>query len=167
MQQHLQTARLRLASLTADDAAFILELLNTPGWLKFIGDRNVRTLKEAAAYVKKIMGNAAVRYWVVRRLTDPAPLGIISFIKRDDLDYPDIGFAFLPAHAGQGYAFEAATAVMSHIHKEDPRTQILAVTVKTNRKSIRLLEKLGLQLEKEMTREGEDLLLYTTAFSRR
>jgi RimJ/RimL family protein N-acetyltransferase len=165
MQQHLQTARLGLTNLRPDDASFILELLNTPGWLEFIGDRNVRTLTEAGAYVQKIIDNAAVRYWVVRRLVDQTPIGIISLIKRDDLEHPDIGFSFLPAYAGQGYAIEAASAVMDSLQKEPAYTRILAITIKGNRNSIRLLEKLGLRLEKEIDREGETLLLYATAIS--
>jgi len=158
-----QTDRLELALLTVDEAPFLFELVNTPGWLRYIGDRKVSTLEEAIVYTQKIMDNTNILYWVVRLRVSSAPIGIISFIQRDYLEHPDIGFAFLPGYAKQGYAFEAVTVVLDHLRKDPDHPVILATTLKGNIPSIRLLEKLGLRLEREIEREKEVVLLYTTA----
>ena len=49
----LATERLKLREFTNTDTDFIIALLNSPGWLQFIGDRNVRTKEEAVAYLEK------------------------------------------------------------------------------------------------------------------
>ena len=101
VQSKLETERLLLENLAANDHKFILELLNTEGWLKFIGDRNVHSEADAIAYVQRIMGNPNLNYWVVRLESDKTALGIITFIKRDYLEHPDIGFAFLPKYSSK------------------------------------------------------------------
>lgn len=155
----METTRLALRELTTNDAAFILELVNTPGWLQFIGDRNVKNMEDALAYINKILSRHGITYWVVT-LKDGTPAGIITFIKRDYLPHHDIGFAFLPRYQGTGYALEAAAAVLKSVSAA--HTRILATTIPGNASSIRLLTKLGLAFEKEITVEGEKLLVYGT-----
>ncbi|KPV49042.1 hypothetical protein SE17_34840, partial [Kouleothrix aurantiaca] len=108
----LETERLRLRQFADSDAAFVLELLNEPSWLRFIGDRGVRTLDDALGYITNGPQAMYARYGfsllVVERTTDGAALGMCGLIKRDTLDAPDIGYAFLPRAWGQGYAREAA-----------------------------------------------------------
>src|SRR3982750_2141347 len=99
----LQTERLVLNMLTEDDAAFILELVNTAGWLQFIGDRGVRTRVEATAYIRRLLESPQLTYWVVRLQASGRPVGIVTLIKRPYLEHFDIGFAFLPEHQGEGY----------------------------------------------------------------
>jgi ribosomal-protein-alanine N-acetyltransferase len=108
-----ETDRLILRELTVEDAPFILELVNDPDWRHFIGDRGIRTLVDAGAY---ILGGPVAMYrrlgfglWHVA-LKDQTPIGICGLIKRDTLDHVDIGFAFLPGFRGRGYAYEAASA---------------------------------------------------------
>src|SRR5664279_3267525 len=158
MQTTYVTSRLFLSPLSADDAAFICELVNTEGWLRFIGDRKVTDHESAVAYIQKIMDNANVIYWVVRIKDVQKPIGVITLIKRDYLDFPDIGFAFLPAHAGKGYAYEAVKTVLDSLNSNPT---ILAITVQDNTRSIQLLEKLGFNLDKEVEQEGGTLLVYT------
>jgi len=157
----IETARLRLSSLAHGDSGFILELLNSPGWLAFIGDRNIRTKEDAEAYIAKIEANANTRYWVVRLKEQDSPVGIVTLIQRDYLEQPDIGFAFLPAHSKNGYAFEAAATVLENIMSSGLYPEILATTVKENHQSIRLLEKSGLSFKREITNDNEVLLLYS------
>ncbi|MFT3681444.1 MAG: GNAT family N-acetyltransferase [Ferruginibacter sp.] len=152
------TARLYISLLSDDDHAFITELVNTKGWIEFIGDRNIHTTEAALAYINKINSNPNITYWVVRLGNNNVPIGVVSFIKRDYLDSPDIGFAFLPQYAGHGYAFEAASAVLSSVTKENPR--ILATTIPHNVNSIKLLKKLGFSFEKEIEAENEKLHVY-------
>jgi len=155
-----KTERLFLRSLTNDDARFIFELVNTQGWIKFIGDRNVKTLEDAGQYIQRIISNPAVDYLVVTLQDEQTAIGVISFIKRDYLDHHDIGFAFLPAYAGQGYAFEAADAVLTDLMKLQEHATILATTLEDNHSSIRLLKKLGFVFNKEIINEEDTLQLF-------
>lgn len=160
MTANLNTERLILLPLTLDDAAFMIELVNTPGWLQFIGDRQVRTMDAAKGYIEKIKADPAICYWVVKLAGQEIPIGVVTFIKRTYLEHRDIGFAFLPAYGQKGYAYEAASAVLNHLIEKHKLTQILATTALMNGPSIRLLEKLGLTLDKEIQIEGRQLLLY-------
>lgn len=138
MPDIILTERLQLVPLAVEDAPFALELLNSPGWLQFIGDRNVHTLSDAQAYIRRILDNPNVLYWVARLIDDPQPLGFVTKLQRDFLPGPDIGFAFLSAHQGFGYAFEGASAIM----KLMPDT-VYAILDPENERSSRLLLKLG------------------------
>ncbi len=160
MNYNYTTPRLLLNELTLSDALFIAELVNTPEWIQFIGNRNINSLIEANEYVQKIIDNPTVNYWVVKLKDQEIPIGIITFIKREYLDHHDIGFAFLHQYTQKGYAYEAALAVLNDLAKHSNHQQILATTVKDNSNSIQLLEKLGLRFWKEIERENETLLVY-------
>ena len=160
IQLTLSTDRLSLTPLTTADAAFIIELVNSEGWLKFIGERNVHSETEAIAYIERILSNSNIVYAVVRPTANSSPIGIITFIQRAYLDHPDIGFAFLPSVAGKGYAYEAANAALEVILATGKYPQVLATTIPENVNSIKLLEKLGLHFEKEIDVEKEKLCLF-------
>ena len=158
MHPTLATERLTLALLTLLDSDFIRELVNSKGWLDFIGERHVHSPEEALAYCQKIFESKTVMYWVVTQKEQGIPIGIVTLIKRDYLDYHDIGFAFLPAYNGHGYAYEAAKAVLDELWQYEDHKQMLATTVPENAHSIRLLTKLGFSFDKEI-RVNNDLLL--------
>ena len=160
MQPDYKTARLLLRVIKTDDAAFIFELLNTAGWIKFIGDRNVRTSEDAANYIQKILTNPAISYRVVTLQEDETAIGVVTFIKRDYLDHHDIGFAFLPACNKQGYAFEATKEVLNGLLSSGEYSIILATTIPENISSIQLLKKLGFSFSKEITHDGILLQLF-------
>lgn len=161
MQTNYKTERLLLRALTLADAPFIFELVNTTGWIKFIGDRNVHTNEDAERYIQKILSNPDVSYQVVTLHEEQTAVGIVTLIKRNYLEYHDIGFAFLPAYAGQGYAFEASSAVLADLFKSNQHHTILATTLKENFSSIQLLHKLGFSFSKEITNENDTLQLYS------
>lgn len=162
----LETERLTLRELHDGDAAFVLELLNSPGWIRFIGDRGMRTEDEARDYLAKgpidMYRRLGFGLYAVLRRGDAAPIGMCGLIKRDGLDDVDIGFAFLDQHAGQGYAFEAAQAVMAHGREVLGLQRIVAITSVDNDRSIRLLEKIGLRFEKLIPMKGEQVKLFAT-----
>ncbi len=137
----LETDRLILRELTADDAAFILELLNDPGWLQYIGDRGVRNLADARQYIINGPMASYQRYgfglYLVKLKDAETPMGICGLIKRDELEDVDIGFAFLPQFTGKGYALEAASAVMSYGSHELGIERIVAITSLDNHRSVR------------------------------
>ncbi|MGZ3838578.1 MAG: GNAT family N-acetyltransferase [Flavisolibacter sp.] len=148
MHYILETERLGLRTFTLDDTAFIIELLNSPGWLQFIGDRNVKTREQAMAYLE----NGPMKSYIqngfglslVERKEDGIPIGMCGIVKRDTLSHPDIGFAFLPEYNGKGYAMEMAEATLAYARDTLGLPTILAITLPENSRSIRLLEKIGL-----------------------
>ena len=165
MQNTIETERLLLRGLAKEDADFIFELVNTPEWITFIGDRNVRTGDEALAYIQAIIDNPHYRYWVVCLKESNLPVGIITVIKREYLEHHDIGFAFLPQYSKNGYAFEAAKAVVEAERQSGVHTHLLATTLPANQASIKLLLKLGLKFEKEIQVENTTLHVYSVSVS--
>lgn len=148
----LETERLILRRFTLDDAGFILELVNEPSWLRFIGDKGVRTIEDARAYLLKgpleMYERLGFGLYRVERKADGVPIGMCGLLKRASLDDVDIGFAFLPRFWSQGYAYESAAAVMAYGKAALGLGRILAITTPDNRASIKLLEKIGLRLER-------------------
>ncbi|MFD2581948.1 GNAT family N-acetyltransferase [Pedobacter vanadiisoli] len=161
MKENYITQRLILSRLGLPDADFIFELLNSPEWIEFIGDRGITSRAAAEEYIKKITNDPACNFWVVKIKDLETPIGIITFIKRDYLDDYDIGFAFLNKYSKKGYAMEASAAFLMDQIKIDGRSNILAITTKANSDSIQLLEKLGMQFSKELDRENSSLLVYS------
>jgi ribosomal-protein-alanine N-acetyltransferase len=157
------TERLSLDPLNAADADFIFELLNTKGWLQFIGDRNVHSKEDAIKYINKVSTTPNFYYWTVRRSGNVEPIGIISFIKRNYLEHFDIGFAFLPQHNGRGYAYEAAKKILSVVSSKPEYSTVVATTLAHNASSIKLLQKLGFHFEKEMEVGRERLQIFSNA----
>lgn len=141
-----ETERLLLRRLEPEDAPFILELVNEPGWLRFIGDRNVHDLDGARRYMEEGPRALYARlgfglYCVTAK--DGMPLGMCGLIKRDTLEDVDLGFAFLARHHGHGYAREAAAATLEHARRDHGLTRLAAITDPDNARSIHLLESLG------------------------
>lgn len=159
------TNRLELKALSKQDNHFIFELVNTKGWLEFIGNRNVNSSDEAIDYIQKIIENPNVTYWVIKLKEEKNPIGVITLIKRDYLEYHDIGFAFLPHYLNQGYAFEAAKEVIKHVFEDVNHTHIQAIVLPSNQSSIRLLKKLGFRLERTIQPNHEQLHVYLNSAS--
>lgn len=168
----LPTPRLQIGAFTLDDAAFIVELLNDPGWLAHIGDRKVRTPDDARAYLNKgpLAAQAKLGFalWAVRHRAAPAgaaPIGMCGLIRREGLDDVDLGYAFLPAARGQGLAREAAAAVLAHGLGALGLPRIVAITGPDNTASQRVLEAIGMRLERRLRVPGheDDSLLYAAS----
>jgi RimJ/RimL family protein N-acetyltransferase len=157
----VETRRLALRELHAGDAAFILDLVNDPGWLRFIGDKGVRTLADARRYIADGPAAMYARFgfglWLVASKEDGASVGMCGLVKRDGLDDVDLGFAFLAAHRRKGYAFESASAVAAYARTALGLARIVAITSDDNVASARLLEKLGFRFERmARLRSGDD-----------
>ncbi|WP_040756379.1 GNAT family N-acetyltransferase [Winogradskyella psychrotolerans] len=149
--KQLQTPRLLIKPIDTDDAAFILELMNTPKWIKNIGDRNVKTVKDAKDYIIERAFPQLKKYgysnYVVIRTSDNTRLGTCGLYHREDRKDPDIGFAFLPAYIGKGYAFEAANQLLIAAKEDYGLTELSGYTLETNLASRKLLERLGFSLK--------------------
>jgi len=155
----LATARLRLRKLAAADAPFIVRLLNEPSFIENIGDRGVRTLEDARAYIEAGPITSYRRFgfglYLVELIHSGASIGICGIVQRDALPDPDLGFAFLPAYWKQGYAFESAAAVRHYARTELGLGRLLAITSPANESSIRLLGKLGFRFERMARLAGD------------
>jgi RimJ/RimL family protein N-acetyltransferase/protein tyrosine phosphatase (PTP) superfamily phosphohydrolase (DUF442 family) len=164
----VETERLRLRRLDADDAPFVLRLVNEPSWLRFIGDRGVHDLDGARRYIaagpQRLYASHGFGLFLVERRSDGLPLGMCGLIKRDTLPDVDIGFAFLPEHWSQGYAREAAEATLRYAREQHRLPRVIAITSLDNVASGRLLERIGLQLEStvRLTGSNEEVRLFGT-----
>jgi RimJ/RimL family protein N-acetyltransferase len=155
----IETKRLILRELSTDDAGFILDLLNQPSFIQYIGDRGVRNLEDAIQYILKGAVTSYERNGFGLYLTllkeGEVSIGICGLVKRDLFKDADVGFAFLPQYWSKGYAFEAAEAVLGYAKNMLGLKRILGITTPDNQSSIHVLEKLGLKFEK-MVRLAED-----------
>jgi ribosomal-protein-alanine N-acetyltransferase len=162
MKKILETERLVLHEFTVEDAGFMLSLVNSPGWLQYIGDRQVHTTADAEAYLL----NGAIKsyhehgfgFWRVSLKACGNVIGTCGLARREYLDAPDIGYALLPEYESRGYAFEAAFAVQQYAGKVLGVERLLATVVPNNERSISLLKKLGLNFEQVITLPGVEAL---------
>lgn len=166
----LETDRLILKEFKNSDAEFILELLNTESWIKYIGDRKVHTVSDAIRYLQNGPISSYQKngfgLWLVELKDQKIPIGMCGLIKRDDFEYPDIGFAFLPSFTGKGFVYEIAKPVLDQAMASFDT--ILAITVPENKSSIKLLQKLGMKLKEEIVwgQDKELLLKFSTGKNR-
>ena len=155
-----ETTRTALRELTVNDAEFMLDLLNQPSFIKYIGDRNVRTVEQARDYIETRFiasyDKNGFGLYLVELKADNKPIGINGFVKRDTLPDADIGFAFLPEFCSQGYAFESSRAVMDYGKNVLGLKRVLAITTQDNESSTKLLEKIGLKFETLIKQPNDD-----------
>lgn len=168
--QIFETERLLIRPTSTGDAALTLALLNMPKWLKFIGDRNVHSIREAQNYIETKMLPQLERlgfgnYTVIRK-EDNEKLGCCGLYDREGLDGVDIGFSFLERFEGKGYAYEAASRLKNAAFEDFEMETLGAITVRENSASRKLLEKLGLRFIKDIDLNGEVLMYYELSKSR-
>jgi RimJ/RimL family protein N-acetyltransferase len=166
----LETERLILRRLTADDAGFMYALMNDPAYLRFIGDKGIRTVTDARQYILTGPVQCYEHYGYGLYLTElkkrGEPIGICGLVNRESLEDVDIGFAFLPEYWAQGYAQESAAAVIEYGKNVIGLKRIVAVTAADNQSSIRLIEKIGMRFEKmaNVFADQPDVKLFATEF---
>ncbi len=161
----LRTRRLQLREAVPEDAGFMLELLNEPAWRRFIGQHEVDSLDKAAVYVESHLQPAyreGLGFQVVTLGATGQPLGLCGLIRRPFLDAPDLGFALLQRHWGQGYAREAALAVLEHASSALALPRLLAITNPGNVASVALLTRLGFDYQRQQRKpdSGERIDVY-------
>ena len=166
-----ETPRLALRQVTEADAAFIFDLVNQPSWLRYIGDKQVRNLDDARAYLRNgplaMYARHGFGLWCIERRSDGAAMGLCGLIRREGLEHVDIGYALLPQYWSQGYALEAAAATLLRARALGLK-RVVAITSMDNGASSRLLEKLGMKFERttRLTPAAEELKLYAIDLQR-
>jgi [ribosomal protein S5]-alanine N-acetyltransferase len=157
-----QTPRLLLRKLELSDASFILEITNTAGWLKFIGDRGIRNEQHAQDYLRNGPLLSYIQHdfglWMVLENATTTPVGMCGLLKRDTLQYPDVGFALLPAFEGHGYATEAVRAVLALASARFDLKVVSAITNLDNSLSQKVLKKCGFEFHREFVNEKSETL---------
>jgi len=161
MHHLIETERLFIRQLDLSDATFMLELVNTPAWLQYIGDRNLHSIEDAERYltngVLKSYADNGFGGWLVVLKESGLSVGMCGLFQRAYLPAPDLGFAFLPDQAGKGYAYEAATATLAYIKQQFNYLDTLyAITIPENSRSVRLLEKCHFKCISTLKPPGED-----------
>jgi RimJ/RimL family protein N-acetyltransferase len=147
----LETERLCIRHITLDDAEFVLELLNEPGFIRNIADRGVRTIEDAQAYIQNVPLASYEKHgfgmFVVELKESKTPIGMCGLIRRDVLPDVDIGYALLERYWNKGYAQESAAAVLSYGYNTIGLNRIVAITALDNDASANVLQKIGLQYD--------------------
>jgi RimJ/RimL family protein N-acetyltransferase len=166
--QPIETDRLHLRPLEPErDAPFMLEVLNDPAFIRNVADRGVRTVADAEQYIcEKMMPSYTefgFGFFVLELKETGVPVGMCGLIKRPVLADVDIGYSLLPAFWGNGYAYEAARAVMDYGLRMHKLPRIVGITAPHNHSSIKVLEKLGLRFERMFRMPGyeTDSMLFT------
>lgn len=161
-----ETERLIIRPTIENDAEFIFELLNTPKWIRYIGDRNIKTVESAKEYIKEKMipqlEKLGYSNYTLIRKEDNIKIGTCGLYDREGLEGIDIGFAFLPKYEKKGFAFEASKRIKDAAFDEFEIEMISAITTKDNISSQKLLKKLGLKLmgTTKLPHDEEELLVY-------
>jgi len=169
----LETDRLSLRQFNSEDAPFILELVNSPGWLQFIGDRNVHSIQDALRYLNEgpIHSYKQNEFGLscINLKSNGQPIGMCGLLRREFLSEPDLGFAILPQYQGHGYMQEITAAYLKYVHQCLKFPVVLAITIRHNQRSISLLERLGFSFtnELELAGELEPLFLFKVDFERK
>jgi len=171
MQFEIESERLRVRRFIDGDAKFIVTLLNESSFIRFIGDKKVRTVEAARHYLMAGPIESYARHgfglYLVQLKESNKPIGMCGLVKRDTLDDVDLGFAFLPEAWGKGYAFEAASAVLVHARDALKLNRILAITNPDNDASIKLLERLGFKFDRvvKLSNDADEVKLFSLMLS--
>jgi RimJ/RimL family protein N-acetyltransferase len=164
-KQILQTERISLTEANLSDAPFIFDLLNSPNWLEFIGDRSIKSLEDAEKYIQdsllKSYQENGFGLWRMELKSKNIPIGLCGLLKRETLDFPDLGFAILPDYEGFGYMSEVAKVTVSHAKTSLKLEQVLATTTPTNLASQKVLLKTGFKRVREIEMNKEIVYLYS------
>ena len=171
MHLELETERTRIRDFVLSDAQFILELLNQPSFIRFIGDKGVRTVEDAEKYlingpIESYKRHGFGLYCVELKDTN-TPIGMCGLLKRETLPDVDLGFAFLPEYWRQGHAFEAASVSLVQARDVFRLKRILAITNPDNDASIKLLQRLGFQFQQAMklSNDADEVKVFSLLFS--
>ena len=157
----IETERLNLREMSEADAGFVLEVLNDPGFKRYVGDRGVRTIEEAARYIDERLAQSYRQHgfglWLVEAKDEGVPAGMCGLLKRGEpVPGVEVGYAFLPPFRGKGYAYEAAAAVAGYAREVLGLSRLYAIVNPDNAVSVRVLEKLGMRFERPVRLSAEE-----------
>ncbi len=157
------TERLVLREFVRQDKEFIYEMLNTEEWKRFIGDRNISSLKDAENFITDRLvphyRKNGFGFYAMLSKAHNKVIGMVGLIKRDGLEYVDLGFAVLPKFTKNGFAYEGSLSCMEFAKHALKLDKLAAIANTDNQASIQLLSKLGFTYVKQLTLPNETTLL--------
>ncbi|MFN3020116.1 GNAT family N-acetyltransferase [Chryseobacterium sp. TY3] len=162
-----ETERLILKPTDLEDIDFIFELMNTPKWIEYIGDRNIKTQDDAKQYIinrhlPNFENNGFGSYTLILK-ENGSKIGSSGLFKRESLEVVDIGFAFLPEYEGKAYGYESSKKILEAAKNDFGLKKVSAITLPNNIASQKLIEKLGLSYQKMVkpfAEDDEELMYY-------
>ena len=160
MYCEIKTTRLTIRPISLSDSMFMFQLVNSEGWLRYIGDRKVNSVEDAEQYIQRILDNPLYFYHVIELNDSQELVGVISFLKRDNLQFFDLGFAILPNFERRGIVFEASKAYLDAIQDNRDFENIVAICMPNNERSIQLLSKLGFAYQFIFEQGDDKLAIY-------
>lgn len=155
----IENDELVIRKMTISDSAFILELVNSEGWLTNIGDRKVHSIEQAAEFIQKVLSDSSKDYYTVVLKQGDTPIGIVSLIQREAYPCPDLGVALLPSFGSRSLAFAACQLILDHLKSSTDLKEIIAVSIDTNKSAHQLLNRLQFVLKNELKAE-DDVLVF-------
>lgn len=161
----LETERLILRPLQLSDAIFMFNLLTTDGWIKNIGNKNIQVMQDATNYIQMIMDRPNCDYYVFENKISKQLMGLSTLIKRENQSHYDIGFAILPEFEKKGFAFESTKALLQAVEDSQAADKVIGITLKDNKPSIALLNKLGLIFSHDIVENEEELAIFEKSFN--
>ena len=159
---------LSIRKFVMDDAEFVLELANSEGWLRFIGDKHIYDLAAARDYIRKGplkdyqsegLGLMIVECWEPTSSSN-IPVGVCGLLQRPFLDSPDIGYALLPQYEGRGYIRWAVNRTLGQLNSKHTFSEIYALITPGNERSVRVVTNFGFELEGSRILNGRQTLIY-------
>lgn len=160
----IETERLVLREFTSGDSDFVIQLLNTEGWLRNIGNRHINSTEQAVEFIEGRLRPSYTTngfgFYLVESKNERTCLGMCGLVKREGLENVDVGYAFLPQHFGKGYAYESSASVVEFAKGKLNMKTLDAITISPNAPSIKLLERLGFHFERNITLNEEKLMLF-------
>jgi len=160
----IETERLVLCKFALNDAPFIFDLLNSPKWLQYIGDRGIKSFSDAQDYLVngplKSYANYGFGLYLIKLKDAGTPIGMCGLIKRDYLEDIDIGYALLPQYEGKGYAYEIALATTTYASNKLHLLKLAAITNFDNEGSVKLLKKMGFIFKETIMVDTKELMLF-------
>ncbi|MDG1752421.1 MAG: GNAT family N-acetyltransferase [Thalassotalea sp.] len=153
----LETKRLILRLLTDSDQNMILQLLNEPAFIENIGDKGVKNLADALNYILtgplNMQESLGFCLYCCELKNSGELIGLSGLIKREGIEHPEVGFAFLAKHCKKGYGFESASAVVKYAKDVLQIETLQAICNPENIASSSLLTKLGFHFKKQLLHE--------------
>lgn len=159
----LETERLQIVEFTKKDADFILELVNEPAWIEFIGDKNINNLHEAAHFIEHKLQPSYKEHgfglFLVKLKEQYSSIGMCGLVNRPGLENIDLGFSFLATHRKKSYAFESSKVMIKYAKNTLKIPKLVVITNPNNVISGKLLEKLGFTFDTliDLAEDGKDV----------
>ncbi|MGB5236303.1 MAG: GNAT family N-acetyltransferase [Flavobacteriaceae bacterium] len=161
----IETERLLLREITLDDKEALFKLHSDPGVQEYTGEPVVESIEAIEkAILTRINNYEKYGYgrWATYLKNGMQFVGWAGLAYLPEFDEIDLGYRLLPEYWGLGIATEASRAILNYGFDTLKLKKIIAIALKENKASIRVMEKVGMKFYKFAPYEpgSEDALWY-------